>query len=136
MIPLHWDSLPNFRYNAVIVYNFSIKSKLIFISKTKKSAICLPNIHQINTHHFIVLQPLLKDVWAGDYSLLKPLTFKECLSNTHPQFSGSHQHDCQEFLALLLGTMHEELRSLKGYCKNKSMQYESECGTSMELHTG
>ena len=98
MILLLWDSLPNFRYNAVIVYNFSIKSKLIFISKTKKSAICLPNIHQINTHHFIVLQPLLKDVWAGDYSLLKPLTFKECLSNTHPQFSGSHQHDCQEVL--------------------------------------
>ena len=26
-------------------------------------------------------------------------------------------------------------RTLKGYCKNKSMQYESECGTSMELHT-
>ena len=22
-----------------------------------------------------------------------------------------------------------------GYCKNKSLQYESECGTSMELHT-
>ena len=55
-------------------------------------------------------QPLLKDVWAGDYSLLKPLTFKECLSITHPQFAGAHQHDCQEFLALLLDTMHEELR--------------------------
>ena len=59
-------------------------------------------------------QPLLKDVWAGDYSLLKPMTFKECLSITHPQFAGAHQHDCQEFLALLLDTMHEELRTLKG----------------------
>ena len=42
------------------------------------------------------------------------MTFKECLSNTHPQFAGAHQHDCQEFLALLLDTMHEELRTLKG----------------------
>ena len=42
------------------------------------------------------------------------MTFKECLSITHPQFAGAHQHDCQEFLALLLDTMHEELRTLKG----------------------
>ena len=37
--------------------------------KKKKSAICL--------HHMPMLffQPVLKDVWAGDYSLLKPLTF-------------------------------------------------------------
>ena len=51
------------------------------------------------------------------------MTFKECLSITHPQFAGAHQHDCQEFLALLLDTMHEELRTLKGnmlitHCEN------------------
>ena len=59
-------------------------------------------------------QPLLRDVWAGDYNLLKPLSFKESLSSAHPQFAGAHQHDCQEFLALLLDTMHEELRQIKG----------------------
>ena len=81
-------------------------------------------------------QPLLRDVWSGDYSLLKPTSFKESLSTSHPQFAGAHQHDCQEFLALLLDTMHEELRQIKGYHgKSKSLQYESDCGTSMELHT-
>ncbi len=81
--------------------------------------------------------PLLQDVWAGDYCLLKPVPFKECLSTTHPQFAGAHQHDCQEFLAVLLDTMHEELKRLgHGFGKNdKSGNYESECGTSMELHT-
>ena len=59
-------------------------------------------------------QPLLRDVWAGDYNLLKPMSFKETLSIAHPQFAGAHQHDCQEFLALLLDTMHEELRQIKG----------------------
>ena len=59
-------------------------------------------------------QPLLRDVWAGDYNLLKPMSFKESLSTAHPQFAGAHQHDCQEFLALLLDTMHEELRQIKG----------------------
>jgi len=61
-------------------------------------------------------QPLLRDVWAGDYNLLKPMSFKETLSISHPQFAGAHQHDCQEFLALLLDTMHEELRQIKGRC--------------------
>ena len=61
-------------------------------------------------------QPLLRDVWAGDYNLLKPMSFKETLSMAHPQFAGAHQHDCQEFLALLLDTMHEELRQIKGRC--------------------
>jgi len=80
-------------------------------------------------------QPLLRDVWTGDYNLLKPLSFKESLSTAHPQFAGAHQHDCQEFLALLLDTMHEELRQIKG-CSGKTWsKYESECGTSMELHT-
>ncbi|CAB4068875.1 40S ribosomal protein S14-A,40S ribosomal protein S14b,40S ribosomal protein S14-2,40S ribosomal protein S14-1,40S ribosomal protein S14-B,40S ribosomal protein S14-3,40S ribosomal protein S14,30S ribosomal protein S11,40S ribosomal protein S14a [Lepeophtheirus salmonis] len=34
------------------------------------------------------------------------------LSNNHPQFKGSHQHDCQEFLALLLDSLHEELKRI------------------------
>ena len=80
-------------------------------------------------------QPLLRDVWAGDYNLLKPIHFKESLSKAHPQFSGAHHHDCQEFLALLLGSMHEDLRLVKGYGKNAKFLVESECGTSMELHT-
>ena len=78
-------------------------------------------------------QPILRDVWAGDYALLKPLKFKETLSGQHAQFSGAHQHDCQEFLALLLDAMHEELKLSNKI--NQLNKYESDCGTSMELHT-
>jgi len=79
-------------------------------------------------------QPILRDVWAGDYALLKPLSFKETLSGQHAQFSGAHQHDCQEFLALLLDAMHEELKMSNKI--NQLNKYEiSDCGTSMELHT-
>ena len=79
-------------------------------------------------------QPLLKDVWAGDYSLLKPLTFKECLSITHPQFAGAHQHDCQEFLALLLDTMHEELRCVpfRKYFQKKRKK-EKNCASAHDI---
>lgn len=80
-------------------------------------------------------QPLLRDVWAGDYNLLKPMSFKETLSIAHPQFAGAHQHDCQEFLALLLDTMHEELRQIKGFGGKNWPKYESDCGTSMDMHT-
>ena len=55
--------------------------------------------------------PLVQDVWAGEYSTLKPSTFKSSLELNHPQFKGSIQHDCQEFLALLLGSLHEELKA-------------------------
>ena len=85
--------------------------------------------------------PLVKDVWAGEYSTLKPSGFKSTLELNHPQFKGSVQHDCQEFLALLLGSLHEELkaksRSNGGrgkYNKANSSSYGG-CGTSMELHT-
>ena len=63
----------------------------------------------------------------------KPLKFKETLSGQHAQFSGAHQHDCQEFLALLLDAMHEELKLSNKI--NQLNKYESDCGTSMELHT-
>uniref|UniRef100_A0A0K2TJB5 Ubiquitin carboxyl-terminal hydrolase n=1 Tax=Lepeophtheirus salmonis TaxID=72036 RepID=A0A0K2TJB5_LEPSM len=55
---------------------------------------------------------LLTQVWKGESRVLKPLKFKEKLSNNHPQFKGSHQHDCQEFLALLLDSLHEELKRI------------------------
>ena len=55
--------------------------------------------------------PLVQDVWAGEYSTLKPTNFKSSLEMNHPQFKGSVQHDCQEFLALLLGSLHEELKA-------------------------
>lgn len=51
---------------------------------------------------------LLK-MWSGGYSTLRPAEFKHTLSLYHPQFKDYRQHDCQEFLALLLDSLHEHL---------------------------
>jgi hypothetical protein len=54
--------------------------------------------------------PLVEDMWKGGYRKMKPSSFKEALGEMHPQFRGAMQHDCQEFLALLLDSLHEELK--------------------------
>ncbi|XP_076454065.1 uncharacterized protein LOC143289100 [Babylonia areolata] len=52
---------------------------------------------------------LLVKMWSGRYSLVQPRHFKDLLGLYHPQFQDYRQHDCQEFLALLLDTFHEQL---------------------------
>ncbi|XP_066993985.2 uncharacterized protein [Anabrus simplex] len=54
---------------------------------------------------------LLHKVWSGQYSIIQPTEFKEALGYNHPQFKDYRQHDCQEFLALLLDNLHEELNA-------------------------
>ncbi|XP_021344644.1 uncharacterized protein LOC110444603 [Mizuhopecten yessoensis] len=46
--------------------------------------------------------------WSGNYSIIHPGDFKTCLGTFHGQFEDYRQHDCQEFLALMLDTLHEE----------------------------
>lgn len=46
--------------------------------------------------------------WSGSYSIIHPGDFKTCLGTFHSQFEDYRQHDCQEFLALMLDTLHEE----------------------------
>ena len=41
--------------------------------------------------------------------IIVPANFKAILTRTHPQFSGSLQQDCHEFLALLLESLNEQL---------------------------
>jgi len=74
---------------------------------------------------------LVQQVYTGNFTVIQPDQFKEALAESHDQFKGFRQHDCQEFLALLLDTLHEQLVGLGG---RVAMCPVSEC-TSMELHT-
>lgn len=56
---------------------------------------------------------LLTKVWSKEREdvVLRPVEFKEVLGKVHSQFQDYRQHDCQEFLALLLGTLHDQLNT-------------------------
>ncbi|XP_063243702.1 uncharacterized protein LOC134542986 [Bacillus rossius redtenbacheri] len=54
---------------------------------------------------------LVHKVWTGDFAVLHPAGFKQALGVKHPQFKDYRQHDCQEFLALLLDNLHEQLNT-------------------------
>lgn len=62
----------------------------------------------------VTFGPMLKSIWEGQYRVLRPGDFKEALGRRHCQFQGTLQHDCQEFLAILLDALHEELRVSHG----------------------
>ncbi|KAJ8309900.1 hypothetical protein KUTeg_011765, partial [Tegillarca granosa] len=55
--------------------------------------------------HFIYLAC---KYWSGNFSIIYPREFKNALGLQHSQFQDYRQHDCQEFLALLLDTLHEQ----------------------------
>ncbi|KAF8783164.1 uncharacterized protein LOC129963728 [Argiope bruennichi] len=71
---------------------------------------------------------IMKKVWSGSYSVLHLGEFKECFGDMHNQFRNYRQHDCQEFLAMLLDTMHEELNSSN---KGKSKARVEHCFSSI-----
>lgn len=56
---------------------------------------------------------LLSKMWSGKYQTLQPREFKQTLGAYHSQFKDYRQHDCQEFLALLLDTLHEQMNLAK-----------------------
>ena len=75
---------------------------------------------------------LVQQVYQGRFTVIQPDQFKETLAESHDQFKGFRQHDCQEFLALLLDTLHEQLVGMGS--RVATCPPLSEC-TSMELHT-
>lgn len=52
---------------------------------------------------------LVKRYWQGQYSIINPHEFKYVLGKRYAQFKDCSQHDCQEFLALLLDSLNDEL---------------------------
>lgn len=52
---------------------------------------------------------ILHEMWQADMPYLTPLTFRKSICSHAPQFSGSDQHDAQEFLSFLLDGLHEDL---------------------------
>ncbi|XP_064456401.1 ubiquitin carboxyl-terminal hydrolase 4-like [Ornithodoros turicata] len=58
------------------------------------------------------LAQLAQQVWSGRFAALRPVSFKDALANACPQFSDYRQHDCQEFLTLLLDTLHEQTNAV------------------------
>eukprot|EP00057_Strongylocentrotus_purpuratus_P023857 XP_011678331.1 PREDICTED: uncharacterized protein LOC583829 [Strongylocentrotus purpuratus] len=85
---------------------------------------------------------LLQKTWAGEFSVLHPSSFKDTMGFIHPQFTATaccmplksvamrgndctaasvqNRHDGQEFLALLLDTLHEELNQANRPAKSQS----------------
>ncbi|KAI1694805.1 ubiquitin carboxyl-terminal hydrolase domain-containing protein [Ditylenchus destructor] len=56
---------------------------------------------------------LLQAMWSGVDAVHNPSEFKHELVKSASRFSGSHQHDAQEFTIFLLNGLHEELNRPK-----------------------
>ncbi|RDX51268.1 cysteine proteinase [Lentinus brumalis] len=55
---------------------------------------------------------ILRDLWQGEGAALSPVHFRRSICSHAPQFSGSEQHDSQEFLSFLLDGLHEDLNRI------------------------
>ncbi|DAZ99023.1 TPA: hypothetical protein N0F65_010909 [Lagenidium giganteum] len=55
---------------------------------------------------------LLRVLWTSEKKKFAPNDFKRVLSKFNPQFKGSDQHDAQELLACLLGSLSEDLNRI------------------------
>ena len=56
---------------------------------------------------------LLKQIWAGEHSVLVPRVLKQTVANFAPQFDNSYQHDSHEFCQFLMDGLHEDLNRVK-----------------------
>ncbi|CAL8118805.1 unnamed protein product [Orchesella dallaii] len=68
---------------------------------------------------------LMKHAWFANTGAISLHDFKLVLGNKYAQFKDCRQHDCQEFLAVLLDILHEELK-----LKQKTLSADSSVGES------
>ncbi|KAK4683648.1 ubiquitin carboxyl-terminal hydrolase 8, partial [Tremellales sp. Uapishka_1] len=56
---------------------------------------------------------LIGALWQEDYTFLSPITFRKSIITFAQQFSGTDQHDSQEFLSFVLDGLHEDLNRVR-----------------------
>ena len=56
---------------------------------------------------------LVRAIWVECYRQISPRDFKSVVSSVAPYFSGTQQHDSQEFLVYLLDGLHEDLNRVR-----------------------
>ncbi|TCD67929.1 ubiquitin-specific protease doa4 [Steccherinum ochraceum] len=74
-----------------------------------KSAVNMVNPEGTKGNLAQAFASILRDMWQGEVQFLSPTTFRRTLCTYAPAFSGTEQHDCQEFLSILLDRLHEDL---------------------------
>lgn len=61
----------------------------------------------LQTELFAHLCTLVRKTWSGKYSALYPKALKLILGEIYSPFASWRQQDCQEFLAIVLDSLHE-----------------------------
>ncbi|ODM93227.1 Ubiquitin carboxyl-terminal hydrolase 11 [Orchesella cincta] len=80
---------------------------------------------------------LMKHAWFGYAGAISLHDFKLVLGNKYAQFKDCRQHDCQEFLAVLLDILHEELKlKQKAHSADSSVgeSYIEDCSSALSPH--
>ena len=87
--------------------------KDLFCNQTHFKYINLSN--PLGTHGKIPeeLGSLIKSLWDGRQKVINPTSFYTTIKHLFPQFDDREQHDCHEFLSLLLDSLHEDLNRLQ-----------------------
>ncbi|KAK4307464.1 hypothetical protein Pmani_020768 [Petrolisthes manimaculis] len=82
---------------------------------------------------------LTHKIWCGKYSSLRPVDFKDAFGQQWRDFRDYRQHDCQEFVTLLLETLRKQMClkvagrggvSIKNVSKNRVSQSTDNCSSS------
>lgn len=82
----------------------------LILLKDPDSSPLHPRAGELNNSLGSCFISLFNKVWSKSRTemVIKPAEFKDALGQHHLQFQDYRQHDCQEFLALLLGTLHDQ----------------------------
>lgn len=77
---------------------------------------------------------LLKDMWSGHSSSVRPCHLKCVIGEFAPRFNGYAQQDSQELTAFLLDGLHEDLNRIKNkpYVEEKEMEGQNEAQAAFE----